>query len=122
MISVSHPNDFEEIVRTVQALLFIAAFYGLSQRLGRKWKTLPRAVRRISIWFYGLLFAGAWGTLEQIDQNVPLGTRNFIILFVVSGLLMSIALRFDGDDSPDPVYVLDKKGKYPWTWRIRKVR
>jgi hypothetical protein len=78
-------------------------------------------MKRVSIWFYALLFTGAYGSIDSINAHAPFTSKNYLTLFVASGLAIAVLLRLSGDDSSDPVYDVEFNWN-PFKCRIRKLR
>ena len=114
-------EEYAHIFRIITIVVVLMAWYALSQRTGARWQNMTRLGKRLWVWYYILLFAVAYLSLNAFRNDRPLSSGNYILLFALAGLTIAALLKLNGDESTEPVYRVQMKGKIT-TWRVQKLR
>jgi len=113
--------DYAEFFRTLVGTVLLVAWYVISRRTRGRWAHMTRVGKRLWIGYYILLFAVIWATIDSLNADSPITSKNYVLAFAAAFLAIGGLLRLEGDESTEPVYWVNLKGR-PSTWRIIKLR
>lgn len=94
--------ELDVVLRITAMVLSMAGLAALGSTMITKRDKVPRRIRRVTMWVYGMLMYIAYGSGVALERDTPISPATWIGVGVLLGLVVSLVWRPDGDDRLPP--------------------